>query len=119
MKQASILASLLLSTLVLSACASTPTVSAPEDKGPSFSRPMAEPLTREYRACTIDTDCVLAQNGCCDCANGGEDIAIYRDQVAAFTARFECHGCTEIGGDCGRGAITCENKLCTYRESAR
>jgi hypothetical protein len=114
-----VFASFVLCTFVLVACASTSSMPEPEDKGPTYSRPMDEPLTREYRACATDTDCVLAQNGCCDCANGGEDIAIHRDQVAAFKARFDCHGCTEIGGDCGQGAITCENKLCTYREPTR
>jgi len=80
---------------------------------------MDEPHTLPYRACAADTDCVLAQNGCCDCANGGEDIAIHRDKLKAFTARFDCHGCTEVAGDCGQGKVTCENKLCMYREPAQ
>lgn len=76
---------------------------------------MEERFTLEYRACEVDTDCVLALNGCCDCANGGRDIAIARDQAAAFNARFACTGaCTERGGDCGRGTIACEGKLCVY-----
>ena len=82
-----------------------------------LSAPMAEHLTREYRACSTDGDCVVALNGCCDCANGGQDIAVRRDKAAAFRARFQCSGaCTEMGGDCGRGTARCEQRLCTYRE---
>lgn len=88
-----------------------------EVKPRRYAEPMQEHLTLEYRACTNDTDCVLALNGCCDCANGGEDIAVNREQAAAFKARFVCnHGCTEIGGNCGQGTIACEAKLCVYHQ---
>jgi hypothetical protein len=121
MKHLSMLAAFALCGVLAAACASASNgASEAHSKGPTFSGPMEDRLTLEYRACATDTDCVLAQNGCCDCANGGEDIAIHRDHVEAFKARFQCGGgCTEIGGDCGRGAISCENKLCTYREPAR
>ena len=79
--------------------------------------PMPEPQTRKYRACSTDADCIVAQNGCCDCANGGEDIAIHRDQARAFQARFQCSGgCTEMAGDCARGTARCDDHLCTYHE---
>jgi hypothetical protein len=81
-----------------------------------LSRPMSEGLTRKYRGCSVDSDCVYALNGCCDCANGGEDIAVNREQAAAFQARFQCSGaCNEMGGDCEQGTARCENRLCTYR----
>lgn len=77
--------------------------------------PMPDHLTLEYRACEIDTDCVPALNGCCDCANGGRDIAVNRARASDFTARFLCPGaCTERAGDCGNGTISCQNKLCTF-----
>jgi hypothetical protein len=82
-----------------------------------ISQPLQEHLTRDYRACTHDSDCVLALNGCCDCANGGEDIAINREKYKAFRARFSCvNPCTEMGGDCGHGNVACEDKVCVYRE---
>jgi hypothetical protein len=97
--------------LIATACARSP---APTSR---TSEPLEEHFTLDYRACTVDTDCVLALNGCCDCANGGQDIAVARDKAAEFKARFHCAGpCTEIGGNCGHGTIACENKLCVYRE---
>lgn len=110
-----------LCALIATACAtSSSSNGSSEPPGSTFSAPMDEHLTLEYRACTTDTDCVLALNGCCDCANGGQDIAVHRDHASAFQARFKCTGgCTEIGGNCGQGAIACENKLCTYREPAQ
>ena len=82
-----------------------------------LTSPMDEQLTRKYRACSVDADCVLALNGCCDCANGGEDIAVSGARAAAFQASFACsRACTEMGGDCGRGTVQCENQICTYRE---
>jgi hypothetical protein len=81
-----------------------------------LSAPMEERLTREYRACAVDADCVVVLNGCCDCANGGQDIAVNREEAAAFEARFHCTGeCNEMAGDCGQGTARCEDQLCTYR----
>ena len=112
-------------TLSAWACAPSPEPSSdiPPQAAPEpstkFSEPMQDHLTLEYRACKVDTDCVLALNGCCDCANGGDDIAIARDKVSAFKARFSCTGgCTERGGNCGQGTITCENNLCMYKAPA-
>jgi hypothetical protein len=106
---------LLLSLAVLTlACASR---YERDPKPRRVSEPLQAHLTLEYRACTTDTDCVLALNGCCDCANGGEDIAVSREHAAAFKARFSCAvGCTEMGGNCGQGTVACEDKVCVYRE---
>lgn len=83
---------------------------------PRTDEPMDEALTVSYRACSTDADCVLALNGCCDCANGGRDIAVSRAKLAEFKAQFRCTGaCTERGGTCGKGRIACENKVCMYR----
>ncbi len=89
------------------------------DRGPAkVSQPLQQHLTLDYRACTTDADCVLALNGCCDCANGGEDIAVSRAQYKAFRARFICvNPCTEMGGDCGHGAVACEDNVCVYRQT--
>lgn len=105
-------ASLLFALALLAACSSK----YERDRGPRrVTQPLQAHLTTEYRACTTDADCVLALNGCCDCANGGEDIAINREQYKAFRARFSCtNPCTEMGGDCGHGSVACEDGLCEY-----
>ena len=78
--------------------------------------PMPEAETRTYRACTSDADCVYTHNGCCDCVNGGQDLAVNRAQHDAFRAKFACAavGCTEMAGDCGQGRVSCEQNVCTY-----
>lgn len=72
-----------------------------------------------YRGCSHDEQCVWVQNGCCDCANGGEDIAVARDKVAAFRARFACAGvgCTEASREpaCGTGTVACDAGQCVFR----
>jgi hypothetical protein len=72
----------------------------------------------KYQYCGSDRDCMVANNGCCDCANGGEDVAINVAQAAEFKARFECLSqmCTERGAEppCGSGVVTCVNHKCRY-----
>jgi hypothetical protein len=87
--------------------------------------PANEPLPlselKAYRACQTDEQCVWVQNGCCDCANDGEDIAVARDKQAAFRALFSCKGvgCTEVAREppCGTGTVACERGLCVFREA--
>jgi hypothetical protein len=75
-----------------------------------------------YQACARDADCIFATNGCCDCANGGVEVAIACDQKAAFEARFDCNNlpCTERGREieCGTGTVACENTLCVFHHAA-
>ena len=90
---------------------------------PGCQKPSGQPLpekdTTDFRACATADDCVYAENGCCDCANGGEEIAINKSKIAAFRAMFQCTGCTERAGTCGTGRIACEQGLCVYhRERA-
>lgn len=109
----SVLWGIALAAAVCAGCASRATPRTGASEG--LTEPMAEQRTRAYRACQIDSDCVLALNGCCDCANGGEDIAVNRDQAAAFAASFACSGaCNEVGGDCGHGTVRCTDHVCTY-----
>jgi hypothetical protein len=84
--------------------------------------PLPEAETRSYRACQADSDCTWVQNGCCDCANGGADIAVHRDRARDFARRFDCEGavCTTRGREpaCGSGTAVCAEGLCAYRELA-
>lgn len=73
----------------------------------------------EYRRCERDDQCVWANNGCCDCANGGQDVAVHVDKKASFRALFQCANtpCTAIGAvpACGTGTVACEGGLCVFR----
>jgi hypothetical protein len=81
--------------------------------------PMPENDSRAYRECQTDAQCAYVLNGCCDCVNGGNDFAVASSQLDAFREKFECdQGCTEMGGDCGRGTVACEQGLCVYRAPA-
>ena len=96
------------------ACSSAP--KAPELT--SGTPPMAEPETRDFRTCQTDSDCVYVQNGCCDCANGGGAIAVHRDKVQAFRAKFDCSAasCTAMMNlpGCDKGTASCKAGLCEY-----
>lgn len=73
-----------------------------------------------YRGCVTAGDCVYVTNGCCDCVNGGEDMAVNRGLVDAFRGNFSCSGrCTMIGAlpACGSGAVACEDGLCVYHRA--
>jgi hypothetical protein len=76
-----------------------------------------------YQRCEVDQDCMWATNGCCDCANGGTEVAIARAQEAAFRARFDCENlpCTTMGRrpPCGTGKVACESERCVFRAASR
>src|SRR5262245_7217641 len=92
--------------------------SGENEQAPLATAPLPEPETRRFRACGVDGDCTFVNNGCCDCANGGEEIAINRDMVGAFRAQFDCAhaSCTMVGRSppCGCGIASCVGGLCEY-----
>ncbi|MBP9837724.1 MAG: hypothetical protein KBC84_03330, partial [Proteobacteria bacterium] len=71
-----------------------------------------------YQYCGVDKDCIVVNNGCCDCANGGVDVAINRERQAAFNERFNCMGVScgrkTIDPICGSGLISCVNHKCVF-----
>lgn len=73
----------------------------------------------DYRQCERDDQCVWVNNGCCDCANGGQDIAVRADKKVSFRSHFQCENtpCTAVGAvpACGTGTVACERGLCAYR----
>ncbi len=78
----------------------------------------------QYQSCGQDSDCIIAQNGCCDCANGGEDVAISIRHQENFKKRFNCLDimCTQLARDpaCRTGVVSCIKGKCNYFEpSAR
>ncbi|HOW16168.1 MAG TPA: hypothetical protein PK443_00490 [bacterium] len=79
--------------------------------------------TLSYRYCELDSDCTYANNGCCDCANGGETIAVNIIELTDFTSLFECENvsCTEIAPSipCDQGTAKCVDGICEfYRDRA-
>lgn len=84
----------------------------------SNHQPLDAQALKKFQACNSAADCVFAQNGCCDCANGGASIAINQNQQDAFEAQFDCENvaCTEIAAvpACNVGTISCEDDLCKF-----
>lgn len=80
-------------------------------------QPLPEKDTRDYRDCKTASDCVYATNGCCDCDNGGDGIAINKSKVDDFSDEFDCSGeCTLVGSEppCDSGTVSCVSGLCAY-----
>jgi hypothetical protein len=98
---------------------STLVVGCSSSSGARQTKPL--PLTglSSYRACQTDDQCAWVTNGCCDCANGGDEIAVARDKQEAFRALFSCEDvpCTEVDVDppCGTGEVKCEQNLCVFK----
>jgi len=73
---------------------------------------------RQFRYCGSDSDCIKANNGCCDCANGGQDVAINKQRLSEFRGKFDCMDvtCTEVKTTppCASGVVSCVNHLCEY-----
>lgn len=87
-------------------------------------KPIKTPLDSfelgKYQYCGSDRDCVVANNGCCDCANGGEDVAVNKERLEAFRERFDCLHvqCTMRASvpPCGSGLVSCINHRCKYHK---
>ena len=89
--------------------------------GPSGKVPRPLSSLESYRHCERDDQCVWVNNGCCDCANGGEDIAVAIEKKAAFRSQFQCDNtpCTMMSVEppCGTGKVACEAGLCVFHPS--
>jgi len=99
--------------VVVASCSSTP-------KDTANLGVLSDSETLSYRNCSVDSNCVYTTNGCCDCANGGEDIAVNKDKLNDFNALFSCSGaCTMIGAvpPCGSGTVSCQSGLCVYTKA--
>merc|ERR1712150_225726 len=73
-----------------------------------------------FQECAKDDDCVYANNGYCECANGGEQVAVNKDNLEDFENLFKSKmvPCTKrrspIPCDIG-GGIKCESGQCVFR----
>jgi hypothetical protein len=81
-------------------------------------QPLSEEQTRSFRACATQADCEITLNGCCDCANGGEDVAVNKARVVEFRQQFDCSQthCNNEGtmAPCRSGEVSCVDGLCRY-----
>ena len=102
---------LLIFSLLLTACASH------ADKKPQTT-PLDKLELSAYQYCGSDSDCVYANNGCCDCANGGEAVAVNKERLKDFRARFDCMKtmCTRMAAvpACDSGVVSCIEHRCKY-----
>lgn len=82
------------------------------------TKPLSAFELGRYQYCGDDRDCMVALNGCCDCANGGEDVAVNKERYEAFRARFQCLyvSCGEKtrATECATGVVSCLNHKCRY-----
>lgn len=101
-------------------CLTASCVLAHEEKKEELQQttPLPETDIREYQGCSSDSDCVVAVNGCCDCANGGQDVAVNKGRMTDFRLRFNCENivCTQLATEppCGSGVVTCVSHQCRY-----
>ncbi|MEI6079617.1 MAG: hypothetical protein WCQ53_03145 [bacterium] len=84
----------------------------------SDGSPLSDANALKYRSCSKDSDCTYTNNGCCDCANGGKDIAVNTKALTDFRTNFNCQNvaCTMLAAvpACGTGTIACKSNLCEY-----
>ena len=85
-------------------------------------QPLNETELKKYQYCGSDEDCTVANNGCCDCANGGADVSVSKDRLVDFNLRFDCESrpCTMKAAvpACGTGVVSCVNHQCRYFTAA-
>ena len=116
-----VLFALVVGTLLLS-CRSGGETSSATTPYPAVNSPLSADQLTIYQACSSDGDCMYVNNGCCDCANGGEDAAINKDKEDEFKARFDCEGiiCTMMAPlkRCGCGTVSCEGGRCSYSKDS-
>jgi hypothetical protein len=81
---------------------------------PPREQPLSGENLKQYQACHHTGDCVRVNNGCCDCANGGDTVAIHRKFEKEFRDLFPCRdvACTQKAGDCKFHEPSCEAGLC-------
>ena len=81
-------------------------------------KPLTDDQLHKYQYCGKDNDCVVANNGCCDCANGSPVVSINRDRVKDFRKRFSCNniscGKEYAGTACDTGYVACVSHKCRY-----
>lgn len=82
------------------------------------TKPLSDYELVKYQYCGEDKDCVIAINGCCDCANGGVEVAVNKERLEDFKSRFAClHvkcGSNSPEPLCENGVVSCISHRCVY-----
>lgn len=80
-------------------------------------KPLSDLELSAFQYCGADKDCVKAVNGCCDCVNGGVDVAVNKEKLSDFQNRFDCNStsCENTNNQhCGTGVVSCVEHKCQY-----
>ena len=87
------------------------------------TKPLSDFELGRYQYCGSDKDCIIAVNGCCDCANGGVEVGINREREEAFHKRFDCLyvQCNHQPAVpvCGSGVLSCLDHKCRYFDEVK
>lgn len=78
--------------------------------------PLGEFDLARYQYCGKDSDCVLTVNGCCDCEQGGQQVAVNQQRLEDFRKNFDCLyvSCGEGQPDnrCANAVVSCVDHKC-------
>ena len=73
---------------------------------------------RKYQFCRTDRDCIVVNNGCCDCANGSPPVAINRERKEDLQKNFDCKAMLcenkSPGPECSPGYVSCIKDRCRF-----
>ncbi len=71
---------------------------------------------QKFQICQLDEECVYAQNGSCDCNNGGKATSVNKANLSVFQNQFKKYvPCTKRGGPwCEDGVASCDKNKCSW-----
>ncbi|HQH28156.1 MAG TPA: hypothetical protein PLP17_12220 [Oligoflexia bacterium] len=91
--------------------------------GTGNTKPLDDFELARYQYCGTDKDCVVSINGCCDCANGGIEVAVNKERRDDFRKRFDClyFECSHKPANppCANGVVSCVNHKCRYFDTTK
>jgi hypothetical protein len=105
------------------AAPAAPTAAPTAKPASGNTAPLSDFELGRYQYCGKDADCVVSINGCCDCANGGMEVAVNKERLEDFRKRFECLyvecGRKPANPPCANGVVSCIEHKCKYFDDAK
>ena len=96
---------------------------SPIGSGTGQTKPLSDFELAKYQYCGSDRDCTVAVNGCCDCANGGQEVGVNKERLRDFQKRFDClyAQCSHEPANppCFNGVVSCLDHRCQYFDDAK